>query len=50
VVPRAVISAAAVMQGSRGGVDLPEKDISAVKRHLARYYQKMGSKPPWDDN
>lgn len=47
VVPHAVISAAAVMQGSRGGVDLPHADISAVKRVLARYYAKMGATPPW---
>lgn len=47
-VPRAVISAAAVMQGSRGGADLPHGDISAVKNHLARYYEKMGAKPPWE--
>jgi hypothetical protein len=47
-VPRAVISAAAVMQGSRGGVDLPPGDVGAVKDVLARYYQKMGASPPWD--
>ena len=47
-VPRAVISAAAVMQGSRGGVDLPPDDVPAVKNVLARYYKKMGAKPPWE--
>ena len=47
-VPRAVISAAAVMQGSRGGVGLPPGDVSAVQNVLARYYKKMGATPPWD--
>jgi hypothetical protein len=48
-VPRGVMAAAAVMQGSRGGVDLPEDDIQRVKHHLARYYAKMGETAPWDE-
>lgn len=47
-VPRAVMAAAAVMQGARGGVDLPRDEIDRVKAHLARYYEKMGDEPPWD--
>jgi len=47
-VPRAVMAAAGVMQGSRGGVDLPAGDIDRVKSHLAKYYAKMGDQPPWD--
>src|SRR3954452_19871159 len=47
-VPRAVIAAAAVAQGSRGGVDLPERDVDRVKSHLAKYYTKMGDTPPWE--
>ena len=47
-VPRAVMAASAVMQGSRGGVDLPKDDIPRVKSHLARYYKKMGDSAPWD--
>ena len=47
-VPRGVMAAAAVMQGSRGGVDLPAKDIDRVKSHLAKYYAKMGETAPWD--
>lgn len=49
-VPRGVFAAAAVMQGSRGGVDLPEKDIDPVKSHLAKYYNKMDDTPPWEDD
>jgi hypothetical protein len=47
-VPRGVMAAAAVMQGSRGGVDLPESDRDRVKSHLAKYYAKMGDKAPWE--
>ena len=48
-VPRGVMAAGAVMQGSRGGVDLPEDDVDRVKGHLARYYEKMDRTPPWQD-
>jgi len=47
-VPRGVMAAGAVMQGSRGGVDLPENDIDRVKSHLAKYYRKMDDAPPWE--
>ena len=47
-VPRGVMAAAAVMDGSRGGVDLKKEDIDRVKAHLARYYAKMDDTPPWD--
>jgi hypothetical protein len=47
-VPRGVMAAAAVMQGSRGGVDLPEKDVDRVKSHLAKYYSKMDDAAPWE--
>jgi hypothetical protein len=47
VMPRAVMAAGAIMQGSRGGVDLPQRDIARVKSHLAKYYRKMGETPPW---
>jgi len=36
-----------VLQGSRGGVDLPGKDIDRVKSHVAKYYAKMSEDPPW---
>jgi hypothetical protein len=49
-VPRGVFIAAAVMQGSRGGIDLPRKDIPRVRSHLARYYKKMGEKAPWEQD
>ena len=46
-VPRAVMAAAGIMDGARGGVDLPERDIARVKSHLAKYYSKMHDDPPW---
>ena len=47
-VPRAVMAAGNVMEGSRGGVDLPAADIDRVKSHLAKYYRKMDDEPPWE--
>jgi hypothetical protein len=46
-VPRGVMAAGNVLQGARGGVDLPQKDIDRVKSHLAKYYEKMGETAPW---
>ncbi|MEZ5181481.1 MAG: hypothetical protein R2702_06360 [Acidimicrobiales bacterium] len=48
-VPRAIMAAGNVVQGGRGGVDLPQDDIARVKGHLARYYEKMGRTAPWED-
>jgi hypothetical protein len=47
-VPRGIMAAGNVMQGSRGGVDLPHDDIGRVKSHLAKYYKKMGDDAPWE--
>jgi hypothetical protein len=47
-VPRGIMAAGNVLQGSRGGVDLPPSDISRVKSHLAKYYEKMNETAPWD--
>ena len=48
VVPRGLMAAGNVMQGSRGGVDLPKKDIDRVKSHLAKYYAELGEEAPWE--
>lgn len=42
-VPRGIESAAGVMQGAMGGVNIPETEREAVKNHIARYYGKMAS-------
>ena len=48
-VPRGVMAAGNVIQGGRGGVDIPDKDVDRVKSHLAKYYRKMDRTPPWED-
>ena len=48
-VPRGVMAAANVVQGGRGGVDLPARDVDRVKSHLAKYYRKLDDTPPWED-
>jgi hypothetical protein len=50
VVPRGLMAAGNVMQGGRGGVDLPEGDVDRVKSHLAKYYGKIGETAPWEDD
>jgi hypothetical protein len=47
-VPHGIMAAGNVMQGSRGGVDLPKSDIDRVKSHLAKYYEKLGEEAPWE--
>lgn len=47
-VPRAIFAAAAAVQGARGGVDVPEDDLPAIRRHLARYYEKLSETPTWE--
>jgi len=47
-VPRGVMAAGNIMEGARGGIDLPHSDIGRVRSHLAKYYRKMGEEPPWE--
>jgi hypothetical protein len=46
-VPRGIMAAAGVLDGARGGVDIPAKDVARAKSHLTKYYAKMDSSPPW---
>ena len=48
VVPHGLMAAGNVMQGGRGGVDLPPGDVERVKSHLAKYYAKLDEEPPWE--
>ena len=47
-VPRGIFAVAAVLRGSRGGVDIPRSDVAAVKAHVARYYERLEMAPPWE--
>jgi hypothetical protein len=47
-VPHGIMAAGNIMQGARGGIDLPATDIDRVKSHLAKYYKKMHEDAPWD--
>jgi len=46
-VPRAIIAAAGIVDGARGGLDVPASDLPKLRRHLARYYAKLEQPPPW---
>lgn len=47
-IPRGIMAAGNVMVGARGGVDIPDEDVPAVKSHIAKYYKKMDREPPWE--
>jgi len=54
-IPRGVFAVAAALQGSRGGVDIPEGDAAGVRSRVSRYYSRMRSQfdddsivPPWE--
>lgn len=47
-VPRAIFSAAAAVQGARGGLDIPEYDRPSLIAHIERYYEKMGRESPFE--
>jgi hypothetical protein len=40
-IPRGIFAVAAVLQGARGGVDIPDSDKAKIKSKVAAYYAKM---------
>ena len=46
-VPRAIFAVAQVLEGARGGVDLPDSVISSTRKRVEKYYKKMGEEAPW---
>ena len=44
---RAIQSAAAALEGARGGVELPSRARTEARRTLEAYYRRMGERPPW---
>jgi len=43
---KGVAAAMAVLRGSRGGADIPEADMDAVEKHLAKHYEEFGKDVP----
>jgi outer membrane biosynthesis protein TonB len=48
VVFRGAVAAAVVIQGGRGGVNIPEGDMGSVKAHIAKHYHQFDEKAPWE--
>ena len=48
-IPRAIFAIAAVLNGARGGVNIPENDQAVIKGHVEKYYKKMGRDSPFGD-
>lgn len=53
-VPRGIFAVAAVLQGSRGGVDIPDEDRDLIRRKVEQWYRRMAQEfndpnlvPPW---
>lgn len=43
-IPRAIFAVAGVLQGSRGGANIPESDQATIKNRVASLYRKMAKK------
>lgn len=55
IIPRAVFAVAGVLEGARGGVNVPDNDKASIRRTVASYYSAMREKfnddsivPPWE--
>jgi hypothetical protein len=48
VVFRGAVAAAVVIQGGRGGVNIPDGDMGSVKAHIAKHYHQFDEKAPWE--
>lgn len=48
VVPRGIFAAAAVLQGARGGINIPATDKTKAKTHLTKYFAKMDLDAPFN--
>jgi hypothetical protein len=46
-VPAGIHAVAVVLEGGRGGVDLPRDVIADVRRKVEAYYRKMDEEVPW---
>jgi hypothetical protein len=55
-IPRAIFTAAGVLEGAMGGTKIPQEEQDKMRSHLDRYYAKMREKfddpslqPPWSE-
>lgn len=46
-VPGGLHAVAVVLEGGRGGVDLPDNVIDDIRTRVETYYKKMGEDVPW---
>lgn len=47
-IPRGIFAVAGVLQGARGGADIPQADQDAIKKKVAAYYARMAKQ--FDDD
>jgi hypothetical protein len=47
VVPKALSAVVGALAGSRGGIDIPQADKTAIKSQINKYYEKMGRESPF---
>ena len=55
-VPRGIFAVAGVLEGARGGTDIPEADQERIRGRVSTYYERMRDQfddpslvPPWED-
>ncbi|MBN2392100.1 MAG: HK97 family phage prohead protease [Anaerolineae bacterium] len=47
--PRGIFAAAVALQGGRSPIaEFQDGDVDGAKRHISRYYERMGLTAPWD--
>ena len=46
-VPQGIYAVAQVLEGARGGVDLPDDVLQEVREKVEKYYERMGEEAPW---
>jgi HK97 family phage prohead protease len=49
-IPQAIISIAGVLNGARGGTDIPDADQEKIKNIVKKYYSKMDMDAPFGKN
>ena len=54
-VPRGIFAVAGVLEGARGGADIPDDDMGTIRDKVSRYYSRMADEfdddqiaPPWE--